>query len=84
MLKKFFLAALGLCCFSQAFYSCSERLLSSCVHRFLILVASLCMETPPTKEGSPPGTSCTKPRIPGLTLSLVPQRLRIRLPMQVT
>ena len=47
-LKKFlnlFLAALGLCCSSQAFSSCSERgLLFVAVRGLLIVVASLVVE----------------------------------------
>ena len=40
-----FLAALGLCCWAQAFSSCRERgLLFIAVHRLLIVVVSLVVE----------------------------------------
>ena len=40
-----FLAALGLCCYAQAFSSCGEQgLLFVAVHRLLIVVASLVVE----------------------------------------
>ena len=39
-----FLAVLGLCCYTQAFSSCSEQLPFVAVHGLLIAVASLVAE----------------------------------------